>query len=172
MLNTNQVEEAEQENKPAKVNKSFVRSDGHKLGDMVLKPYSYSREVAAQTMQLVIGYLNEGGKARYDRTKMYPGVKNDVAIIMWLCIAATEDEITGACGEGAPYVTKAVEWAGKEGLLDDNDEPFWKAYGLMIDILNEVDDSRTKAQKKISHSESQTQTTTPKASILPTTPTT
>jgi hypothetical protein len=170
MLNTDQVEQAEQENKPDKVNKAFLRSDGHKLGDMVLKPYSYSREVAAQTMQLNIGYLNEGGKSRYDRTKLYPGVKNDVAIVMWLCIAATEDEITAACGEGTPFITKAIDWAGKEGLLNEDDDKFWKAYQLMIDILNEVWDSRSKPQKKTSPSESKAQTTTPIASILPSTP--
>jgi len=175
MLNTDQVEQAEQESKPDKVNKAFIRSDGHKLPlmtkdgirDMLLKPYSDSRDVAAQTMGLIYGYVDEGGKARFDRTKMYLGVKNDVAIVMWLCLEATEEEINAACAEGPPYRAKAIVWAGKKGLLDEEDELFWKAYKLMIEIINEVKESRSKAQKKTYPSGSETQTPTTATTSIP-----
>jgi hypothetical protein len=152
MLDVDQVERIEQgkpkDKKQKEIDKAFESSGGRKVGDLVLKPYSWSRVCAAQAMGLHFGYVEDSSKNRFHRTELYPGALHDVSVIMWLCAAATEDEIDAASVEPAPYRIKAKEWAGPLGLLTVTTDIFQQAYKALFDILHEVDASQHKPEKK------------------------
>lgn len=156
MLNTETVEKVEQsekastpEQKQDKINKAFVESGKKTVHGLELKPYSASREAAAQAMGLHYANVDKAGQERYARTHLYPGAIRDVAIIIWLCAKATEDEIDGAGIEPKAASRSAMEWAREEGLFDTGSEKFADCYDAMFEILENIWQSRSSAQKKI-----------------------
>ena len=149
MKSTDQVEEIETEKKPArKPDSNFVKAGKRTVGEYELAPFSPSREVAAQTMGLHYAYVDDAGKERYVRTSLYPGAIRDVAIVMWLCCKATEDEIDGAGIEPKSAVKKAIDWAHSEGILNVKNDFFWKAYTAFWQMMDEIAKAGFEPQKK------------------------
>ena len=166
MLETTEVEameEAEGVDEPSinplqkRVETAFITSSKRVLGDisLPLKPYSASREVAAQAMGLHYAYVDATGQERFRRTKLYPGALRDVAILMWLCAAATDDEIDSAGIEGRPAANKAIKWAKEHELLDTTKDKFWIAFKLFFDIMDETYVTRVVVEQKKTTSEGQ-----------------
>jgi hypothetical protein len=132
-----------------RVDSAFVMSQKHPSKFFVLQPYSPSREVAGQAMGLHYGYLDDAALKRFDSDKLYPGALRDVAIVMWLCAKATEDEIESAGVEPKSASKKAMEWAKANQLLDIRSEQFIECYVTFFDIMDEIWISRSTPQKKI-----------------------
>lgn len=156
MLTAAAVEASEEEetktpeDKTKQIGDAFLQSKGagRKLGEWKLKPFSASREVAAQAMGLHYAYVDAAGKARFKRTAIYPGALRDVIIIMWLCIVADDDQIEAAGVEPKVYSKIANDWAGSVGLLDTESELWQDAFILFFQIVDEVWASRSVPEKK------------------------
>lgn len=124
---------------------AFVQG-GHKIGDVELQPFSPSRVVAAQSMGLHYGALNDDEVAEYRKTGLYPQAAQDVAIVLWLCAIEDEREIARASRYPEQAFIKACEWANDRGLLNRAQQPFWEAYHTFETILAEIHASRTKPE--------------------------
>jgi hypothetical protein len=147
MIATEQVEKLESGRQQTNLNKAFVAA-GRKVGELTLLPYSASREAAADVMKLHFGTIGESGRQMYIDSGMYPGLKRDIVIVMWLCAKATEEEIDAAGMNGLLSARIAMEWGKKFGLFDTRSDLFTEAYNAFFDIMHDTWASRTKAQKK------------------------
>jgi len=150
-LDIEEIESADgQVDRQDQIDKAFVRSGERELHGLKLQPYSPARVVAAQSMGLRYGFVDEAGTEVFKRTKLYPGAVRDVAIFIWLCGKATDGDLDAAGVEPMMAARKAVEWAEKEDLLDVGKEKFWDAYALMFEVMEDIRVSRSKAEKKSS----------------------
>jgi hypothetical protein len=157
MLTDTDIEKAEQQevkpvgNQPTQqqVDAAFITSQRHPSKFFILQPYTPSREVAGQAMRLHYGYFDEDDSLQFDRTKLYAGALRDVAIVMWLCAKATDDEIDSAGVEPKAAARKAIDWAKANNLLDIQSDQFVESYMTFFDIMNEIWISRSTPQKKI-----------------------
>lgn len=149
MITTDQVEaiETEKPMQQATIEKSFVKGV-YEFNGQAMQPYSASREAAADCMALKYSTLNEADVGRFEETGEYPGMRRDIAIIMWLCCKATEEEIDLAGVNGIMAARKAVEWAREVGLQNTNSTAFQEGRKATMSLLNDVWSARTKAEKK------------------------
>lgn len=146
------------EKRQRQVDAAFLKSGTRKVGNLTLQPYTPSREVAGQAMGLHYAYVDKAGQERFRRTKLYPGCLRDVAIVMWLCAKATDDEIEAAGIEPRVAAKKANEWAKEQGFLNPNGDPFLDAYGAFFEIMDEIWQSQTVPVKKNTDSSNPTTT--------------
>lgn len=131
-----------------RIETAFIASGQKVLNGKPLMAYSASREVAAQAMGLHYAYVDQAGQERFKKDRLYPGAIRDVAIVMWLCIRATEDDIDAAGIDPRAATRKAVDWAKGEGILDVQKGKFWDAFVLFFQIMDEVWVSQSKPVKK------------------------
>src|SRR5665811_1515722 len=73
-------------------------SDTATLGKVKLQPYTPERIVAAQAMVRHYGHLDDAAVAQFNKTRIYPGMLNDVINHAWLrsltddfCLLYTSD---------------------------------------------------------------------------------
>jgi len=146
-MDSEKLEELESTRQQKVINSTFL--DGQLMvGEVKLAPYSASREAAADSMGIKYGRIGEGGRGLYVRNGMYPGIKRDIAIIIWLCAKATEEEIDNAGMDGVISTRAAVAWADKLGLFDVRSDTFDQAYKAFHEILRAKWANRIKAEKK------------------------
>ncbi len=99
---SDEIDEAELEGsaqQQKEIEKSFV-SDRKQWNGKELQPYSASREAAADAMGLRYGSVGEEGQQQFLRTGLYPGMKRDIAIVLWLCAQATASMGPRSCERG------------------------------------------------------------------------
>ena len=129
--------------------------NGYELFGEPLRDYSYSRRSAAQTMGLLFPNIGEAGAAQYERSGTYPGMLNDVLIVLWLCTLPDHAELTREqiATEWTPRkankrvedaLETAIEWAGGKGLvsLDMSNEKVNEAIQVWMAIVQNVEASK------------------------------
>lgn len=153
MKTAEQIEEIEQETPKTQdqqkgIEATFTKSGIKQFDGVILQPYSASREAAADSMGVKYGSVSEDEGKSFTKTGLYPGMKRDIWIVMWLCARATEEEIDMAGADGYAGARKAMEWAREVGLQDTASKKFSDAYDLFIQIMHETWVNRTKPEKK------------------------
>jgi hypothetical protein len=145
------------------VEKAFIESENHEFDGIKLQPYSPARMIAAQSMKLFYGHVDDAGVADFQQTNVYPGAVNDIAVVLWLCSLSgkdSEDEIDRATRDPAWARRLAKKFAADHRAASTADDNFWAAYKILFRIMNEVDVSRAEAQKKMNQSAAEQTTKT------------
>jgi len=143
-----ETSDGQREDQQNRIEKAFLKIGDRDVHGLAVRPYTPARLVAAQAMGMHFGFIDDAGAERFRQTKLYPGAIRDIAIFMWLCVVATDEETDGAGIAPSAAGRKAVKWAESVGLLDTGSEKFWDAYKTFFDVMDEIAASRTKAEKK------------------------
>lgn len=115
-----------------------------------LRPFSFSRKIAAQTMGCIAPGVPDFGE-HLKTTGTYPGALNDVIIALWLCTLKDPSELTREdilAGEFTPErvlarpqdaLAKAHVWGELhglgDGLMSEKGFAAWKVFlGIMFAI--------------------------------------
>ena len=126
---------------------------GNTLGDEPLRPFSFSRKIAAQCMGCQAPMLSGAAREAMSNTGLYPGALNDTIIVLWLCTLKDASEITledfksgafspeRAINQPAEAAEKARTWAELKGLGDVASEAFVEAWKKFLSIMFGIDAS-------------------------------
>ena len=103
------------------------------------EPYTPNRVVAAQAMGLHHpNNISPDGLEQFNRTGIYPGMLQDVLIVLWLCSLEKDTEIMRAMRSPDEAINKAIAWGADNGVTDTKSEAWWKAYNRFIDIMTGI----------------------------------
>jgi hypothetical protein len=140
----------EEGNKPKVVtpDASFINSDGHKLGDLKLYPYTPDRMFAADAMGLRYGRLSNAAARQFVAKGTYPGMEADVVIIVWLCSLENIEEVRSARRDPDLAEDVAIEFAKTHNMVSKLQDSWWDAYKVFKSIMAEVQEAYGKPKKK------------------------
>ncbi len=136
---------------------AFIKSDKNVFQDLLLKPWTPERIVAAQGMGLLYPNIGNEGIDHFDRTGLYPGVLKDIMIVLWLCTILEEPDekkpsqgmtVIDAIGAPKMALKEAMKWAVDKKIVQMKSDEFWSAYGLFSNIFKQVSDSETQPVKQ------------------------
>ena len=117
---------------------AFLNSATHLWKGKPINPYTALRESVAQSMGLRYGTgrISKADWEEFKATNSYTGMYDDIVIVLWLCIDATEQEIWAARSQPKEALKTAYEWADGARIL--RPENLFDAAILLARITNEV----------------------------------
>lgn len=128
--------------KPAPAEKAFTKSDKHILDDLLLKPWTAARSIAANSLGMLYPHIGTEGWDQFKRTKIYPGCMKDIAICLYLC-TLDDDAVDEADAAPKDAYKAARKWATEKGITKADSIEFWVAYGKFGEIMRQVNESVT-----------------------------
>lgn len=132
------------------VETAFLQSQaGHELFGEVLRPYSGSRIVAAQSMGLKYPNLTEAEIESVKKKGVYPGSLLDIVVLTWVCTLPDSGEgwtPNKALRRPESATEAAMEWAEGKGILNTASPQHLEAFNCFSQIVGAVAASEFKVE--------------------------
>jgi hypothetical protein len=119
------------------IDKAFLGSDKHTLGDLKLQPWTPERIIKAQEIGMLYPSLGKQDWEQYRKTKVYPGAVKDVMIFLFLSTLKADEIDNATCDQ-------AKSFGIKRGIHQTDSTAFWEAYTKFIEVQNEIQTAATK----------------------------
>jgi hypothetical protein len=137
---------------PDPATKAFIAAASHVFAGINLQPYTPARIVAAQAIGLKYPNIAEDALESFNKTGIYPGALQDVLIVLWLCTLTEDKQVTRALRSPDESLGKAITWGATHGITDTKSEAWWAAYDVFINIMVQINASRSDPQLPTSDS--------------------
>jgi hypothetical protein len=150
-MNEDEFEQSPETTPQEKAEEAFVSAKaGFQLFGELLKPFTPSRKVAAQSMGMLYPFVGEGGLDQMNATGSYPGMLKDVIVCLWLCtlkdpsdqtlqeVKAGEWNPSRAIAKPTQALESAMGWAEKLGIMDMNGKKYREAAQVFMAIVSGV----------------------------------
>lgn len=114
---------------------------GRELFGELVRPWTPSRAVAAQTMGMIFPMIGEAGQESFKLRQTYAGILQDVVIVCWLCTLPDEAAKNGsgwtpsrALRNPSVAFEMAVAWAGDNKMTDMGSDAFQDGLRLFLGV--------------------------------------